>query len=227
MDLAHLFVAEQVDALAGALQAQRQVVAGLLLAVGLQGDDMEALLLVIVAQRRQSLGGLRLAEQEHVGAAFLGPLGEHQQFGQRLAVQQLGVVHQQEHRLAGLRQLLDMPLDGGRIGGGQSEHLGNLQQQGLGAAAGAGVEHHRQHRLLVAGGDQRLAQQGLAAAQRAAHQQQQLAVAGQVQQLGEQRLALRRKELEVGHPRGEGVMAELVVAEEHVLGVKVAHDSIS
>ncbi len=77
--------------------------------------------------------------------------------------------------------------------------------------------------MFVGAGDQRLAQQRFTAAVRACDYKQQLAIARQVMKLTEHGFALSREELEARYPRCKGVMTQLVMAEEGLVGVQTSH----
>ncbi|MCY1442731.1 hypothetical protein D9M71_591120 [compost metagenome] len=136
------------------------------------------------------------------------------------------IVHQQIDFLTGQGQLHHL---GEQLGDFRLRHaqgLGDLAQHAGSITGASGRYHHALHRLLVGAGNQGLAQQGLAAAVRAGYHQQQLAIAGQVMQLAQHRLALGREEFETRHPRSEGVMVQLVMAEKGLVGVQTSHRTL-
>ena len=220
MDLLDLRIVEQIDVLAGTLQALGQVGAGLGQAVGLQLQHMAA---VGLAERLQARQQLRLAEQEHMGASVAVAGRQRRQGVQRLVLQALGIVDQQVDFLAALIEARHLAKQAVDILAVTAQPLAEMLQQGQAAGGLAAAGSHADHALLVAAGHQRLAQQGLAAAQRTADHQHQRAVARQLVQLGQHRLALRREELEARHPRREGVVAELVVFNECLVGMQAGH----
>ncbi|MCY1262530.1 hypothetical protein D9M68_261290 [compost metagenome] len=211
----------QLATLPGTLQTLDQILAGLLLAVGLQFDGMEALL--AFGQRLELLQQLGLAEQENVQARLAVAGRQPQQHLDRTLAQLLGIVHQQVDVMPGDRQLRHLGQDRVDAGLGDAQPLRQLAQQGRLVSRRAAGNHHAGDHFLVGAGDQGLAQQGLAAAQRTGHRQQQVAVARQVMQLPQHRLALRREEFEAGNPWREGIVAELVVGQEGLVGMQTGH----
>ncbi|CRM34668.1 hypothetical protein [Pseudomonas sp. 25 E 4] len=221
MNIRDLICREKFDTRPCAFKALGQVFASFFLFVGLQLDNVEELL--FAADLLQIGDQRRFTKQEHVRTAFRRTGGQRQQRFQGGLVELLGVVHQQVDFLTGQAQLHHLLEDGIGLGVGHVQCLGDLTQHARRIAGTTGRHHHALHRLLVGAGDQRLAQQGLAAAQRARHHQQQLAVARKVMQLTQHRLALGREEFETRHPWSKGVVAQLVVAEERLVGVQTSH----
>ncbi|MOA18560.1 hypothetical protein D3C78_1388870 [compost metagenome] len=137
------------------------------------------------------------------------------------------IVHQQIHFLAGQCQLHHLGQDRLHFGLGHIQALRDLAEYAGGIAGTTGGHHHALHRLLVGTGHQGLAQQGLAAAQRAGDNQHQLAVARQVVQLAEHGLALGREELEAGHAGRERIVAQLVMVEKGLIGMQTGHCAVT
>jgi hypothetical protein len=146
----------------------------------------------------------------------------HQRF-ERGFVELLGIIHQQIDFLTGERQLHHLSQDRTDLGLGNVQRLSDLTQDTSRIAGATRGNHHALHRLFVCTGYQSLAQQGLATALRAGDHQQQLAVARQVVQLPQHRFALGREEFEARHPWSKGVMVQLVMAEEGLVGMQTSH----
>ncbi|MCY1412596.1 hypothetical protein D9M71_280070 [compost metagenome] len=136
------------------------------------------------------------------------------------------VIDQQIDFLPGQCQLHDLTEDVLHLGPGHIQRLGDLPQHAGRIGSAARRHHDTLYRLFVGTGNQRLAQQRLAAAIGAGHHQQQLAVASQMVQLPQYRLALGRKKLEARHPRGKGVVVQLVMAEKGLIGVQTIHRTL-
>ncbi|MCY1412981.1 hypothetical protein D9M71_284030 [compost metagenome] len=136
------------------------------------------------------------------------------------------VIDQQIDFLPGQCQLHHLIENVLNIRAGHVQRLGNLRQYVGSIGRTARRNHHTLHRLLVGAGYQRLAQQGLATAIGAGHHQQQLAVTSQMVQLPQHRLALGREKLEARHPRGKGVVVQLVMAEKGLIGVQTIHRTL-
>ncbi|MCY1534514.1 hypothetical protein D9M68_698900 [compost metagenome] len=149
-----------------------------------------------------------------------------QQTGQRSVTQRLGIVDKQIDLLPGQRQLPDLRQNRRRLRPLHLQPLRYLPQHAVGISRSLSGNHHTLHRLFIGAGDQRLAQQRLAAALRTAHHQQQLAVAREMVQLPQHGLALGRKKLEPRHPSGKGIMGELVVIEKSLVGMQTGHGAL-
>ncbi|MCY1495639.1 hypothetical protein D9M68_295440 [compost metagenome] len=224
MDIGQLLLAEHLEPLSGTLQALSQVLGGLLLGIRLQLDGVKALF--TLGQQFQTRQQRRLPEQEDVRPR-LGITGSQgQQRVERRIVELLGVIDQQVDLLARQRQLHDLRLEPTHIRLRAVQPLRHLAQHPAGISSPTRRDHHTLHRLLVGAGHQRLAQQGLATALRPGDHQQQLAVARQMVELAKHRLALGGEELEARHPRGERIVAELVMAEERLVGMQTGHGAL-
>ncbi len=221
MNITDLICGEKFDALPRTFKPLGQIFAGFLFGIRLQLDDVEALFLGI--ELVQCGDQRRLAEQEHMGTTFRSAGRQGQQGLEGGLVELLGIIHQQIDFLTGQGQLHYLGEDRADFSLGHVQRLGHLAQHAGSVAGAAGRHHHALHRLLVGTGYQRLAQQGLAAALRPGDHQQQLAVAGQVMQLPQHGLALGRKELEARDPGSERIVAQLVMAEESLVGVQTSH----
>ena len=182
---------------------------------------MEALF--ISAQFLKTGNHRRLTEQEHMRTAFRRARSQRQQGLQRRLIELLGIIDQQVDFLPGQCQLHHLRQDGAYICTGNVQGLRHLLQDAGSIAGPARRNHDTLHRLLVGARHQCLAQQGLAAALRPGDHQQQLAVTGKVMQLPQHRLALRRKKLEARNPWGKGVVVELEVTEERLVGMQTSH----
>ncbi|CRM88788.1 hypothetical protein [Pseudomonas sp. 22 E 5] len=205
MNIRDLLSGEKFDTGPCALKALSQVFAGFFLFVRLQLDDVEQLL--VTADLLELGDQRRLTKQEHVRATFRRAGCQRQQRFQGGFVELLGVIHQQVDFLAGQAQLHHLLEDRIRLGSGHVQRLGDLAQHACGITGTTGRYHYTLYRLFVGAGHQGLAQQGLAAAQRAGHDQQQLAVAREVVQLAKHRLALGREKFEARHPWSKRVVA--------------------
>ena len=221
MNIRDLRSGEKFDTRPGAFKALCQVFAGFFLFVRLQLDDVEQLLLT--TDLLQIGDQRRLTEQEHMRATFRRARRERQQRFEGGFVELLGVIYQQVDFLAGQAQLHHLLENRVRLGVGDVQRLRYLAQYAGRITGTAGRYHHALHRLFVGAGHQRLAQQGLAAAQRAGDHQQQLAVAREVMQLPQYRLALGGEEFETRHPWSKGVVAQVVMAEERLVGMQTSH----
>ncbi|MNZ99187.1 hypothetical protein D3C78_1185010 [compost metagenome] len=165
LNLLQLLLVEQLQALTGTLQALRQVRTRLVKTVGLQFLHMATVGLAGGIQARQQL---RLGKQKHMGATVAVAGGQGAQRLQRLVLQFLSVVHQQIDFLACLIQSRDLAEQAVHVLAAAAEPLTEVTQQPRAAADLARRHHHADDALLVAAGNQRLTQQGLATAQRAA-----------------------------------------------------------
>ncbi len=223
MNLLDLLLAQHVNALSGALQALRQVIARFLLAVGLQLDGVIALL--TTGQRLQPAQQVLLGEEKHMRPPLTIALGQCQHAFQRGIVKLVGIIDEQVDLLTGQGQLPHLCQNRAYIRLSDRKPLGYLTQQRIATRHTLG-DHHTLHRLLVGAGDQRLAQQGLAATLRTDYRQQQLAVARQMMQLPQNRLALGGEELETGNTRRERVVTELVMRQESFISMQTGHGSL-
>jgi len=221
VNIRDLIRGEKFDATAGTFEPLVEIFAGFFLGVRLQFDDVEALFFEV--QCLELSDQRRLTEQEHMRTAFrCTGTQSHQGFESGL-VELLGVIHQQIDFLASQRQLHHLIEDRPDFGLGHIQRLSDLTQHAGCIAGATGGDDNTLNRLLVGARHQRLAQQRLAAALRAGDHQQQLAVAGQVMQLPQHGLALGRKELEARDPGSERIVAQLVVAEESLVGMQTSH----
>ncbi|CRN02935.1 hypothetical protein [Pseudomonas sp. 34 E 7] len=221
MNIRDLRSGEKFDTGPCTFEALSQVFAGLFFFVRLQFDDVEQLLLT--ADLFQIGDQRRLTEQEHMGTTFRRTRRQRQQCFQGGLVELLGVIHQQIDFLAGQAQLHHLLKDRIRLRVGDVQRLRHLAQHAGRITGATGRDHDALHRLLVGAGDQRLAQQRLAAAQRPRDHQQQLTVAREVVQLPQYRLALGREEFETRHPWSERVVAQVIMAEERLVGMQTSH----
>ncbi|VVN49106.1 hypothetical protein PS639_06218 [Pseudomonas fluorescens] len=221
MNIRDLFRGEKFDTPTGALEPLVQIFAGFLFSVGLQLDDVKTLFLK--AQRIKLRNQRGLAEQEHMGTTFRRTRAQGHQSLQRGLVELLGIIHQQVDFLPRERQLHHLSQNRTDLGLRNVQRLSHLMQHAGCVAGTTGGNHHTLHRLLVGTGHQGLTQQGLATALRAGDHQQQLAIAREVVQLSQHRLALGREKFEARHPWSERVMAQLVMAEERLVGMQTSH----
>ncbi len=224
MNLRDLIGGKKFDAPARAFKTLIQIFTRFFFGVGCQLDDMKTLFvefqLVQISDQR------RLTKQEYMGASLWRTGRQRQQRFQGGLVELLGIIHQQIDFLPGQRQLDDLVENRAHFSLGQVQRLGDLAQHTGGITGATGRNHHALHRLLVGAGHQGLAQQGLATALGAGDYQQQLAVARQVMQLPQHRFALGREELEAGDPWSKGVMTQLEMAEESLVGMQTSHRNL-
>ncbi len=223
MNLFDLLIGQDVDPLPGPFQALSKVFARFLLGIGLQLDGV--ITLFATGQRLQSSQQFMLGKQEDMRTTFITACSEHQQIFQRDVIQLVRIVDQQVNLLTSQRQLPNLRQNGAHVSLCDGQALRYLTQQRF--ATGDTLRNHDAlHRLLVGTGNQRLAQQRLAAALGPDYRQQQLAIARKVMQLPQYRFALRRKELETGHSRRERVVTELVMSEESFVSMQTGHESL-
>ncbi|MCY1427437.1 hypothetical protein D9M71_432830 [compost metagenome] len=221
MNIRDLIRGEKFDAAASALEPLLQILAGFVLGIGLQFDDVESLFLEMQSLKLSDQRGL--AEQEHMRATFRRTgRQDHQNFKAGL-IELFGIIDQQIDFLAGERKLHHLGQDSVGIRLGDIQRLGHLTQHTGRIAGATGGHHHTLYRLLVGAGDQGLTQQGLATALGTGDHQQQLTVAGQVMQLSQHGFALGREKFEARHPWSKRVMTQLVMAEESLVGMQTSH----
>ncbi len=225
MDIGDLLPAEHLDTPAGTHQALFQIFAGFFLAVRRKFDDVEAFFLDI--QLIEPCNQRWLTEQEYMRTPFGNACRQFQQRLECRLVQLFRIVHQQIHFLASQGQLHHLGQDALDLRLGHIQVLRNLAEDTGSIAGTAGRNHDALHRLLVGAGRQRLAQQGLAAAQRPGDHQHQVAVASQVVQLCQNRLALGGEELEARYAWCERVVAQLVMVEKGLIGVQTGHCAVT
>ncbi len=227
MNIGDLVGSEQRDSLPCTLQTLSQILSGFLFRIGLQLDDVKAFAFDIALQVGthliETIEQRWLSEQEYMRTPFRRSRSKTQQRFERRIAQLFRVVNQQVDFLAGQPELHDLRQDRLHFSLGNAQRLGNLLQHTCRIASAACRNHNALHRLLVGACYQRLTQQGLAAALRPGHCQQQLAVTRQMMKLTQYRLALGRKEFEARYPRCKGVMTQLIMAEEGLVGMQTSH----
>ncbi len=227
MNIGDLVGGEQRDSLPCTLQTLSQILPGFLFRIGLQLDDVKAFAFDIALQVGthliETIEQRWLSEQEYMRTPFRRSRSKTQQRFERRIAKLFRIVNQQVDFLTGQPELHDLRQDRLHFSLGDAQRLRDLLQHARSIAGTARRNHDTLHRLLVGTRHQRLAQQGLAAALRPGDRQQQLAVARQMMKLTQHRLALGRKEFEARYPRRKGVMTQLIMAEEGLVGMQTSH----